>query len=102
MRIVITALVVVAVAAGAGYFAWKHIQAQNAAERADLQSQIAQLESERAQLQAEDDRTKAELAKVQAEEERLAAANEEFAKALQQARLTGKIPPPNALPYPPK
>jgi len=102
VRIIITALIVAAIAIGVGYFAWDHIQAQNAAERAGLRDQITQLESERAQLQAEDDRTKAQFAKVQAEEERLAAANEEFAKALEKARLTGKIPPPSTLPYPPK
>jgi hypothetical protein len=45
---------------------------------------------------------KDQLVKVQAEEERLAAANEDLAKTLQQARLTGKIPPPSAMPFPPK
>ncbi|HEX4209573.1 MAG TPA: hypothetical protein VHY56_04205 [Candidatus Binataceae bacterium] len=102
MRIVITALVVALILLGAGYFAWNHIQAQQAAERADLQKQIAQLEAERDQLKAEDDRTKAAMDKVQAEEERLATVNEELTKTLQQAQLTGKIPPPNSLPFPPK
>jgi uncharacterized protein HemX len=102
VRIVVTALIVALIFVGVGYFAWNHIQTQQAAERADLQKQIDQLEAERDRLKAEDDRTKAGLEKVQAEEERLAAVNEELTKTLQQAQLTGKIPPPNSLPFPPK
>jgi uncharacterized protein HemX len=102
VRIVITALIVALIFIGAGYFFWRHIQADQAAERADLQKQIAQLEGERDQLKADDDRTKAALDKVQAEEERIAAVNEELTKTLQQAQLTGKIPPPGSLPFPPK
>jgi len=102
VRIVVTALIVTLIFAGAGYFAWDHIETQQAAERADRQKQIDELEAERDRLKAEDDHTKAALEKVQAEEERLAAVNEELAKTLQQAQLTGKIPPPNALPFPPK
>ena len=102
MRIVITALVVALLFIGAGYYGWNRIETQNAAERANLEKQLADVQAERDQLKADDTRTKDELAKVQAEEERLAAANEDLAKTLQQARLTGKIPPPNALPFPPK
>lgn len=102
MRIVVTALIVALIFIGAGYFAWRHIEAEQAAERADLQKQIAQLEDERDQLKADDDQTKAALNKVQAEEERIAAVNEELTKTLQQAQLTGKIPPPSSLPFPPK
>lgn len=102
MRIVVTALLVALVFAGAGYFAWNHIETQQATERADLQKQIDELEAERDRLKAEDDRAKAGLEKVQGEEERLAAVNEELTKTLQQAQLTGKIPPPSALPFPPK
>ena len=102
MRIVITAVVVALIFIGAGYFAWYRIEALNAADRASLQKQLADLQAERDQLKADDARTKDELAKVQAEEEQLAAANEDLAKTLQQARLTGKIPPPSAMPFPPK
>jgi outer membrane murein-binding lipoprotein Lpp len=102
VRIVITAVIVALLFIGAGYFAWNRIQTQNATERQSLQKQIDQLQAERDQLKADDERTKNELAKVQAEEERLAAANEDLAKTLQQARLTGKIPPPSAMPFPPK
>jgi uncharacterized protein HemX len=102
VRIVLTALIVALILIGAGYFAWRHIQAEQAAERADLQNQIGELEGERDQLKADDERTKAALDKVQAEEERMAAVNEELTKTLQQAQLTGKIPPPNSLPFPPK
>ena len=102
MRIVVTALIVALILIGAGYFFWNHIQAQQAAERSELQKQIDQLEAERDQLKAENDRTKAALNKVQSEEERLATVNEELTKAIQQAQLTGKIPPPSSLPFPPK
>lgn len=102
MRIVVTALIVALIFIGAGYFVWRNIQTQQAAERADLQKQIAELEGERDQLKADDDRTKAALDKVQAEEERIATVNEELTKTLQQAQLTGKIPPPSSLPFPPK
>jgi uncharacterized protein HemX len=102
MRIAVTALIVALLFIGGGYFAWRQIQAQQAAERADLHKQIAELKTERDQLKADDDRTKAALEKVQAEEERLATVNQELTKTLQQAQLTGKIPPPSSLPFPPK
>jgi septal ring factor EnvC (AmiA/AmiB activator) len=102
VRIVLTALIVAFIFIGAGYFAWRHLQAEQAAERAELQKQISDLEAERDQLKADDDRTKAAMNKVQAEEERMAAVNEELTKTLQRAQLTGKIPPPSSLPFPPK
>jgi septal ring factor EnvC (AmiA/AmiB activator) len=102
LRIVITALIVALIFIGAGYFAWNRIETQNAADRASLEKQLADLQAERDQLKADDERTKDDLAKVQGEEERLAAVNEELAKALQQAQLTGKIPSPSSLPFPPK
>ncbi|MGH8336725.1 MAG: hypothetical protein ACRETL_07910 [Gammaproteobacteria bacterium] len=102
MRIVLTALIVALILIGAGYFVWRNIEIQQAAERADLQKQIAALEVERDQLKADNDRTKSAMDKVQAEEERMAAVNEELTKTIQQARLTCKIPPPNSLPFPPK
>jgi len=102
VRIVITALIVALIFIGAGFFVWNEIETQQAAERANLQKQIDQLQAERDQLKAEDDRTKAALDKVQAEEDRLATVNEELTKTIQQAQLTGKIPPPSSLPFPPK
>jgi septal ring factor EnvC (AmiA/AmiB activator) len=102
VRIVLAALIVALIFIGAGYLAWRHIQAEQAAERADLQKQIGELERERDQFKADDDKTKAALDKVQAEEERMAVVNEELTKTLQQAQLTGKIPPPSSLPFPPK
>jgi len=102
VRIVATALIVALILIGGGYFVWRNIEAQQAAERTGLEKQIADLQAERDQLKAENDRTKAEMGKVQAEEERMAAVNEELSKTLQQAQLTGKIPPPSSLPFPPK
>jgi hypothetical protein len=102
LRIVITALIVALLFIGAGYYAWNRIEAQNAADRATLEKQMADLQAERDQLKTDDQRARDELAKVQTEEERLDAANQDLAKTLQQARLTGKIPPPSTMPFPPK
>ena len=68
------------------------------------QKKIEDLQNQLQTLQDRTDRLKEELAKTQTEEERLNVANQDLAKTLAQARLTGKIPPlpPSALPYPPK
>jgi Tfp pilus assembly protein PilN len=101
VRIAIVAAVVVAIVAVAGgwllYSRNRAVQAEDQKKIADLQQQLETLQSDNAQL-------KENLAKTQSEEERLSAANQALAKALAQARLTGKIPalPPSALPYPPK
>jgi peptidoglycan hydrolase CwlO-like protein len=102
LRIVITALLVSMLFISAGYFAWYRLEALNASDRANQEKQLTDLQAERYHLKAENERMKDQLAKVQAEEERLAAANEDMAKTLQHARLTGKIPPPSAMPFPPK
>jgi cell division protein FtsB len=101
VRIALTiALIVAIVALAGGWLLHKQsqtMQAQDQKEIAELQQQLEKLQSENVQL-------KENLAKAQSEEERLAAANQDLAKTLAQARLTGKIPPlpPSALPYPPK
>jgi cell division protein FtsB len=101
VRIALIAAVLVAiVAAAGGWILYSRNQGAHAEDQkkiADLQQQLETLQSENAQL-------KDNLAKTQSEEERLSAANQDLAKALAQARLTGKIPPlpPSALPYPPK
>ena len=101
MRVAIAiALIVIIGAAAGGWLLYSRNRAGDVEDQkkiADLQQQIETLRSENAQL-------KENLTKTQSEEERLSAANQDLAKALAQARLTGKIPPlpPSAFPYPPK
>jgi uncharacterized protein YlxW (UPF0749 family) len=101
VRIALAAALIVAIVAAAGgwllYTRSQAVQARDQQEITTLQQQLQTLQSENIQLNEN-------LAKAQTEEERLAAANQDLAKTLAQARLTGKIPPlpPSALPYPPK
>lgn len=101
MRIAIIAALIVVIGAAAGgwmlYSRYRVAQLENQKKIAELQQQLETLQSENTQL-------KENLARSQSEEERLSSANQELAKALAQARLTGKIPPlpPSSLPYPPK
>ena len=101
MRIALIAAVLVAIVAAAG--GWI-LYSRNQAAHAEDQKKIAGLQQQLETLQSENAQLKDNLAKTQSEEERLSAANQDLAKALAQARLTGKIPPlpPSALPYPPK
>ncbi len=101
MRIAIIATLIVAIGAAAGgwilYSRSKIAHIEDQKKAAQLQQELEALQSENAQL-------KENLAKIQSEEERLSSANQELAKLLAEARLTGKVPPlpPSALPYPPK
>jgi uncharacterized protein HemX len=99
-RVLAGAVIVAILAAAGGWVLYGRDQAVHADDQkkiADLQHQLQTLEIQNAQV-------KENLTKSQSEEERLSAANQELAKALAQARLTGKVPPlpPGAMPYPPK
>jgi Tfp pilus assembly protein PilN len=100
MRVALIAALIAIAAVVGGWLLYSRSQAAHAEDQkkiAELQQQLATLQSENAQL-------KENLGKSQTEEERLSAANQDLAKALAQARLTGKVPPlpSSALPYPPK
>ena len=99
-RVLIGALAVLAIAIIAGYV----VTTRYARERAVDQQKISDLEQENGKLRDDKAQLSADLAKVQREQERLQAANDQLSKALETARLTGKVPPPpaGALPYPPK
>lgn len=101
VRIAIIAALIVAIGAAAG--GWI-LYSRDRVAQVDNQKKIAELQQQLASLQSENTQLKDNLAKSQSEEERLSSANQELAKALAQARLTGKIPPlpPGALAYPPK
>jgi regulator of replication initiation timing len=68
--------------------------------RAQQDQQISELNAQVSKLRSENDRLKAELTKVEDEEAKLAANNELLRKAIEQAKVTGKMP--SKLPYPPK
>jgi len=101
MARVLSGAVIVAILAAVGgwilYTRDQGVQTQDQKKIASLQQQLATLNAQNAEL-------KENLAKAQSEQERLSNTNRELAKALAQARLTGKIPPlpAAALPYPPK
>jgi uncharacterized protein HemX len=101
VRIALIAALLIAIAAAGG--GWLFYSRSQAAHDED-QKKITELQRQLQTIQTENTQLKDNLAKTQSEEERLSAANQDLAKALAQARLTGKIPPlpPSALPYPPK
>jgi uncharacterized protein HemX len=101
VRIAVILALIVAIGAAAG--GW-YLYSTNRTAQTEDQKKISQLQQQIETMQSENAQLKENLAKTQSEEERLSAANQDLAKALAQARLTGKIPPlpPGALPYPPK
>jgi Tfp pilus assembly protein PilN len=94
------ALIVVIFAFAGGWLLYSRDQATHDED----QKKIAVLQQQLEKLQSDSDQLKENLAKAQSEEERLSIANQDLARVLAQARLSGKIPPfpPSALPYPPK
>jgi len=97
--ILIGALIVALIAAAVGYrwYGQQHaIQEDQAKRIGELSDQVSKLASENEQL-------KTALAKVQDEQSRLVRENDALQKAIEQAKLTGKVPSgPLPLPYPPK
>ncbi len=96
-RALIGALVVALLAIAIG---WRWSAQQHAIQERQTQ-QIADLSAQVGKLTSENETLKNALDKVQDEEARLTRANDALEKALQEAKLTGKVPnlPP---PYPPK
>lgn len=87
------------IAAIAGYFAWRYHTrdraaiAQQAHQIDDLNAQLEKLKSDTSQLHDQ-------LDKVQEENGNLKIYNDALKKALEQAKVTGKVP--LVMPYPPK
>jgi Tfp pilus assembly protein PilN len=78
------------------YASERAVQEGQAAQITALSEQVSKLAGDNAQL-------KTSLAKVQDEEARLARDNDALRKALEQAKLTGRLPATlPTLPYPPK
>jgi predicted negative regulator of RcsB-dependent stress response len=86
-------------AAIAGFFAWRYHKqdqakiAQQAAQLDDLNTQLNQLKTDNNQLHDQVD-------KIQEENNNLKIYNDALKKALEQAKITGKVP--LVMPYPPK
>jgi uncharacterized protein YlxW (UPF0749 family) len=95
-RYLVGAIVVAVIAAAIGWKWYRQEQDEHQRE----QAQISELSARIGQLQDQNNQLNAALAKVQAEEQRQVTENDLLAKALEQAKLTGKIP--DKLPYPPK
>lgn len=99
MRILLV-LILIGAAAG-GYFAYRAYRVQQ--NGLIIQAvQIHELQEQLGKLQADDQVSHQALAQVQKENNRLAAINDGLAKALAQAKVTGKVPDILPAPYPPK
>ncbi len=88
--------IVVAVLTTVGYQRYR--DARDLQERQD--KQVAELGAQVGRLEAENRQLKTELSRVQDEQIRLVADNQVLRKALENAKLTGKVS--DLLPYPPK
>ncbi|HLH78370.1 MAG TPA: hypothetical protein VKV28_16335 [Candidatus Binataceae bacterium] len=97
---VLLAIILIGAAAGC-YYAYRSYRAQQ--NQLILQAvQIHDLQQQLAKLQNDDQVSHQALAQVQKENNRLAAVNDSLAKALAQAKVTGKVPNILPAPYPPK
>ena len=96
LRAVVVFLVLAAIA---GFFAYRHYQ-QEQATQAQMNQQIGDLNSQVQKLQNDNSQLRDQLAKVQEENYKLKGYNDELTKALQTAKVTGKVP--LILPFPPK
>jgi len=98
-RIIITVIVLAAIAAGIFYYQAE----QNRHEIESRDQQIEQLRSQVTSIQKENEELKINLQKVQGEQTNLAAQNEVLNKAIAEYKSTGKMPEIKLpLPYPPK
>ncbi len=88
------------IAAIAGFFAWRHYHAQDQAMIAQQARQLDDLNAQVAKLKSDSNQLHDQLDKVQEENGNLKTYNDMLKKALEQAKVTGKVP--LVMPYPPK
>lgn len=86
-------------AAIAGFFGYRHYTADQA-YRARQEQQLDNLTNQLDQLKKDDQVLRDQLAKVQEENNNLKGYNDVLTKALETAKVTGKVP--TIMPYPPK
>jgi peptidoglycan hydrolase CwlO-like protein len=96
LRAVVVFLILAAIA---GFFAYRHYQ-QEQATAAQMTQQINDLNSQVQKLQNDNSQLRDQLAKVQEENNNLKGYNDVLKKALETAKVTGKVP--QIMPYPPK
>ncbi len=94
-RVLITALVVAAIAGAVIYV----LHSRDTAIQQSQQQQISHLNDQVTTLKAQNNTLKSALAEVQAEQQNLVAQNRALNKAIAQYMATGKMP---KIPYPPK
>jgi predicted negative regulator of RcsB-dependent stress response len=83
----------------AGFFAFRYYS-QEQAFRAQEARQMNDLNAQLETLRSDNNNLKDQLAKVQDENNNLKGYNDVLKKALEQAKVTGKVP--EIMPYPPK
>jgi uncharacterized membrane protein len=91
--------VVLIFAAIAGFFGYRHYVADQAL-RVQQEQQLNNLTNQLDQLKKDDQVLRDQLAKVQEENNNLKGYNDVLLKALETAKVTGKVP--TIMPYPPK
>jgi uncharacterized protein YlxW (UPF0749 family) len=96
LRAVVVFLILAAIA---GFLAYRHYQ-QEQATQAQMNQQITDLNAQLQKLQNDNSQLRDELAKVQEENNNLKSYNDILKKALETAKITGKVP--TIMPYPPK
>ncbi|HEV3115010.1 MAG TPA: hypothetical protein VGY99_31380 [Candidatus Binataceae bacterium] len=87
------------IAAIAGFFAWRY-HAQNQAMIAQQAHQLDDLNAQVSKLKSDSNQLHDQLDKVQEENGNLKIYNDALKKALETAKVTGKVP--LVMPYPPK
>lgn len=96
----VRAVVVFLVVAGiAGFFVYRYYN-QEQTFRAEQVQKLDDLNAQLQKLQGDDNNLKDQLAKVQEENNNLKGYNDVLKKALEEAKVTGKVP--LIMPYPPK
>jgi len=95
------ALLIILIIAGiAGFFAWRHYHAQDQAMIAQQAQQLDDLNAQISKLKNDNNQLHDQLDKVQEENGNLKIYNDALKKALETAKVTGKVP--LVMPYPPK
>lgn len=99
VRALIVLVIFLIIAAVAGFFFYRYYN-QEQAFRAEQAQKLDDLNSQLEKLRADDNNLKDQLAKVEDENNGLKGYNDVLKKALEQAKVTGKVP--EIMPYPPK
>ena len=100
MRALVVFLIIAAIIAAIVGFSFYRYYNQEQAFRTEQAQKLDDLNTQLEKLRADDNNLKDQLAKVQEENNNLKGYNDVLKKALEQAKVTGKVP--EIMPYPPK